>query len=168
MDKKQLQTFKWLDSLSSRLPKGLKACHNPYHDHIMVRYGRFYATNGYVIACAEWDDKRYLHLAALNWETVSRFMDDVGRPLDMPETVKHWFAHEPLSDALESYFPEPKSAKQPNPIVCTPSVFTQALRGFDINGLCPSVCFTDTMALFTGHNREISLRVACMLCRNDG
>lgn len=168
MNTKHLQTFKWLDSLSARPPKGLKACPNPYRDHIMVRYGRFYSTNGYVIACAEWDDKRYLHLASLNWETVSRFMDDNGRPLDMPETIKHWFAHEPSSDALECYFPEPKSTKHSNSIVFTPSVFMQALRGFDINGLNPSVCFTDTMALFTGHNREINLKVACMLCRNEG
>lgn len=163
-DTKQLRTFKWLQAIASKPPRGCKRGVMPaiYEGNVLVRYGRFYATNGYIIACVEWPE--YQHAGDECWMVVDRFTDISGRllqsvemsPLEAYQTMK--------DDALHKYFPYPNDRGDGYNRHLMPSVIMQGLKGFDINNLQPGMQFTDTTVTFTAHNSDISMQVLCMLC----
>jgi hypothetical protein len=160
-DRKKLQTLKWLRKIATTVPSGMKTPYNSYRDDIFVRFGRFYATNGYMVACASWDEN--FHDGYDEWLTVKRFEDEKGHLLETLEFAPYE-RYDLKNDAFERFFPVPSNKRKPDYFYMpSPALVTLAMRGFALNDLYPTYQMTDTQVLYTAHNRDIELRVSCML-----
>lgn len=160
-DRKKLQTLKWLRKIATTVPSGMKTPYNPYRDDIFVRFGRFYATNGYLVACASWDEN--MHDGDDEWLTVRAFEDEKGHLLEALEFMPYE-RYGLKNDAFERFFPAPMAGcRQDHFSMPSPALVTLAMRGFALNDLYPAYQMTDTQVLYTAHNRDIELRVSCML-----
>lgn len=160
-DRKKLQTLKWLRKIATTMPSGMKSVYNPYRDDIFVRFGRFYATNGYMVACASWDEN--FHDGDDTWLTVKRFEDEKGHLLETLEYAPYE-RYDLKNDAFEKFFPAPTAGRRQDHFhMPSPVLVTLAMRAFALNDLYPTYQMTDTQVLYAAHNRDIELRVACML-----
>lgn len=160
-DRKKLQTLKWLHKIATTIPSGMKTVYNPYRGDIFVRFGRFYATNGYMVACASWDEN--LYDGGDEWLAVKRFEDEKGHLLETLEFAPYE-RYNLKNDAFEKFFPSPSDGCKPDYFhMPSPVLVTLAMKGFALNDLYPTYHMTDTQVLYTAHNHDIELRVACML-----
>ena len=160
-DRKKLQTLKWLRKIATTTPSGMKSAYNPYSGDIFVRFGLFYATNGYMVARVSWDEN--MHDGDDTWLTVKRFEDEKGHLLEALEYAPYE-RYNLKNDAFEKFFPSPSGGCKPDYFhMPSPALVTLAMRGFALNDLYPTYQMTDTQVLYVAHNRDIELRVSCML-----
>jgi len=152
-DKRQLRTLKWLEQVANKKFLELDA-YNPYKGNIYARFGRFYATNGYSVACVEFPE--YANAGEDVWETVTFDSDGLkfgGVSRDMRDNV------------FERLFTKPHEFGLPEKVLANPALFAQALKGFEINRLVPTVQFAGYRVMLAAHNKDVSIKVVCMLTK---
>lgn len=162
-DRKRLQTFKWLEHVASKYPAGLRNPYNPYSNKIMCKDGRFYATNGYILVCAEWpelahmgDDWEYVLFYSLNGTTLLEYpnLEPMEKHPQNPAFFRDLFFHPNMHNAHGDI----------RELHITPELIMEALKGFKINKLQPGIIADSTRIQFDAHNDDVSLSVLVMGC----
>lgn len=157
-DKKRLQTFKWLERIAAtRKIAGIDAAMNPYKNQIIYHNGRFYATNSYILVRAEWDELA-CYRSSSEWQKVLAYMDIEGKLLEYP-LLENMERH-PNGNLLDNMFfaPNMKNANgDPREFKFTPALVIEALRGFNINRLNPTITLDSTKIQFDAHNDDVSM-----------
>ena len=153
-DKKRLQTFRELERISKPF-RYLKGGYNPYGGAIYARYGRFYATNGFVMACCEWPELSYY--GDDDWKEIARYLDDEGLLLQEPESESINLR----DDTFERFYFVQGS---PETFAFNPKLMRDALKIFEINNIHPIWSANGTSFMFTGHNSDVSIKVLMMGC----
>lgn len=162
-DKKRLQTFKWLEHVANKYPVGLKNPYNPYQSKIMCKDGRFYATNGYILVCAEYpefsrmgDEWEQVKLYSANGNILLEYpkMELMEQHPNNPAFFRNMFFHPTMNNAngdiREFHF--------------MPDLVIEGLKGFKINKLKPGIIADSTRIQFDAHNDDLSLSVLVMGC----
>ena len=157
-DTKQLRTCKELMKLSKAPRYIIKSAHSHARfaeGKIFVRFGRFYATNSYVLACVQWPE--YEHAGDEEWMELSRFMDNDGK------LVK--FEFEPCekqcaNDFFDKYFIEKLDYSDNLPV--NAHLLRDALMLFQINDIAPILYQDGTRWELSGHNKDISIKAIVM------
>ena len=159
-DKKRLQTFRELERLSNPF-RYLKGGYSPYDGAIYARYGRFYATNGFVMACCEWPELS--HFGDGEWQEITRYVDDDGLLLAEPESVSYFVKYYRQLDS--NHFDKFYFVKgSPETFAFNPKLMRDALKIFEINNINPIWSANGTFFMFTGHNSDVSIKVLMMGC----
>lgn len=154
-DKNRLKTFKWLDKISSKTPIGLKPACNSYKGLVMFRFGRLYATNCYILASIDYPE--FARLGDDEWLYVTNYLDEAGQLLKIPDTDSVGFN---IRDRVfEDQFIKPTSLHYDSSISFNAGLIAECMQPFKINGISPNISQRDFYLEFTGHNKEVSIRV---------
>lgn len=153
-DMKQLRTCKELMKLS-KIPRYIKSSYNPMGENIYVRFGQFYATNGYTLVSVEWDE--YHHAGDEEWETLSRFMDNAGKlvPFEF-EPCERQFSN----DFFERFFIGKADYSEQLPF--NAHLMRDVLNVFQINDITPIMVQDGAKWQLSGHNKDVSIKAIVM------
>lgn len=154
-DTKQLKTFDWLQKLGTKKVPGLKSAFNPYSDYIFVRFGRFYATNGYILASVEYPE--YTHAGDEGWCVIDDYKDGKGHLLS-PVT----FANPQICDKMRDRIFEDQFIRQWDVHECgqyNPRLIAECMKPFIVNDIAVSPVIGANKVEFSGHNEGVSIRV---------
>lgn len=155
-DKKRQRTFKELVKLT-KTPRYMKSSYNPLGEHVFARFGRFYATNAYILVRVDYPE--FEHVADDEWMVLERFEDANGNLLETPELVP---AEKQFKrDMFEQFFIDDMCAPNQNPRVDA-RLFMDALNVFKINGLAPNVFSDGSCYELSAHNKEVSINAVVM------
>ena len=157
-DTKQLKTLDWLQKLGTKKVPGLKAAFNSYSDYIFVRFGRFYATNGYILACVEWPE--YSYDGNDGWRVIDDYKDGKGHLLS-PVT----FAKPQVCDTMRDRIFEDTFVKSWDFIDVgpyNPRLIAECMKPFIVNNLPVSMVIAQNRIEFSGHDKDVSIRVVMM------
>lgn len=148
-DTKRLRTFKWLQSIADK-GRGNRT------SNIIVYCGHLYATDNYMLAQIDYPE--FEHLSDWEWSKVTRYFDDEGKLLLMPEIepLERQFEN---NDFFDSLFIRECARFD---LRINPKFLKNALKPFEINGVLPNVYTDETCIMLAGHNRDISIRVVLM------
>ena len=154
-DTKRLKMFKWLQSLADHDAAYCKNCFKNITD-ICVFCGSLYATNEIVLAKVDYPE--FEHLSDWEWGYVSKYVDDDGYLLEVPEVIKHSrvFKNDRIFDDM---FLNKSTSSYVN---FNPKVIHDALKPFEIYCLKPSVTTGREKMQFSAHDKEVSIRVLMM------
>ncbi len=158
-DKRQLQTCKQLEQLL-KVPQGVEKSHRFHSDrlkNILVRFGRFYATNYYSLVRVEWNE--YQHAGDYEWQVLKRYADDEGKllfkfelkPMDNP------FVND---DIFEKQFLDCIEVNEP--LEVNPALLINVLKVFKINRLTPIIVHDGTRYELSAHNDDVSIKAIVM------
>lgn len=157
-DTKQLKTFDWLQKLGMKKVPGLKSAYNPYESYIFVRFGRFYATNGYILASMEWPE--YEHAGDEGWCVIDDYKDGKGRLLS-PVTFSNPRICGLMRDReFEDQFIRLWDTQDAGPY--NPRLVSECMKPFIINNIMPYIVIGANKLEFTGHDKDVSIRVVMM------
>ena len=157
-DTKQLKTFDWLQKLGTKKVAGLKPAFNPYSDYVFVRFGRFYATNGYILASVEYPE--YTHVGDEGWRVIDDYKDGKGRLLS-PIT----FANPQVCDKMRDRIFEDTFVKSWDFIDAgpyNPRLIAECMKPFIVNDIPVSMVIAQNRVEFSGYNKDVSIRVVMM------
>lgn len=155
---KQLKTLDWMQHLGGRRYPGIKGAYNPYDQYIFVRFGRFYATNGYILASVEWSE--YEHAGDEGWRVIDDYKDGKGRLLS-PIT----FANPQICDTMRDRIFEDQFIRQYDHSDCgpyNPRLVSECMKPFTINNIMPIIIIGTNKLEFAGHDKDVSIRVLMM------
>ena len=158
-DAKRLQTFKWLEKLShNEAPylKKIKDFINPIQD-ICVYCGSIYATNDIILAKINYPE--FEHLSDWEWSKVVAYTDDDNMLLEFPKLAlrnKQFLNDRIFDDAF------PGSWNNACYTCFDPRVMKDALKPFEINRINPELTTERDRVMFSGHNKDVSMRVLMM------
>lgn len=158
-DTKQLRTCKELVKLSKAPRYIAKGAHSYAHfaeGKIFVRFGCFYATNSYVLACVQWPE--YEHAGDEEWMELSRFMDNDGKltkfefePCEK-QRANDFFDKHFINRVIDNSESLPFNAR----------LMRDALMLFQINDIAPIMYNDGTRWELSGHNEDVSIKVILM------
>ena len=159
-DKKRQRTFKELVKLT-KIPRYIKSGYNPMGEHVFARFGRFYATNGYMIVCVEYPEFEFI--ADDEWMMLERFEDENGKLLETPELVPA--ERQFKSDMFEQFFIDDMCVPNQN-LPVDARLLMDALSVFKINGLAPTVFSDGSRYELSAHNKDVSIKAVVMGLRS--
>ena len=162
-DMKKLKTLKWLEKLSSKRIGGLNEPMNPYRYNVFARFGRFYATNGYILACVEYPE--HVHDADFEWKAIAHYQDDKGCLLPAIEYRKPEICDRMRNSVFEDAFIKPIALIWDSSQPFNPALISECMQPFKINGICPCVAMLGEKLEFSGHNNDVSIKVLMMEIR---
>ena len=155
-DQKRSRTFKWLEKIATKTPTGLKYAYNPYRGMILCRFGVLYAQNGYILADVRYGE--FEHIGDECWMEVASYQDVNGKHLDTVEFMeaeKH-----PANDRLFSdMFIAPCGLHYDSTQPFNPVLIAECMTPFKINDISPVIGLRDEYLEFSGHNKDVSIRV---------
>jgi hypothetical protein len=151
--------FKWLDGIAqqkARYSKGVFVGSNMRD--IIVRFGSVYATNGIILARVDYPE--FEHIADDGWKRVEAYFDGKGYLLETPE----------LADTITDMRPDIFNDMFINTVVnepvmefkFNPDVMMDALKPFKIHGIQPVFTCDGMKGEFSGHDKDVSIRVCFM------
>lgn len=154
-DGKRLKTFKWLEKLAENKAAYSKTCYNS-NPHILTCYGRLYATNGIILAEIEYPE--FEHISDYGFMRVESYTDDKGYLLETPklaEPVRNY-----RDDMFRDMFNQELNHEQP--FKADPVVMADVLYPFKVYGIPAYQYLMGDRCMFTGHNKDVSMRVLMM------
>lgn len=156
MDKKQERMYKYLQTLASTIPGYLKRRHlvnyNPYKD-VYCRFGRMYATNGFMIACVEYPDMVKDRFGEYCWETIEiRDGEFHGTESETPDK----------DDIFERFFPYPTEVDFDMEAPFKSKLMIDALKPFAIYDLNVTIHQAGHYLMFSGHDKDVSIKTVLM------
>lgn len=158
-DSKRLKMFKYLDDLSQNRQGYAKRIYNSIKD-ICVFCGSIYATNGVVLVKVDYPE--FEHMSDDVWSVVDHFCDDDGKLLEKPFLVmreKQFNDNRIFDKFFTPNYDEPFPTSN---IVIDARVLESALKPFKIYGICPYIYVENDKMHFSGHNKEVSIRLVAM------
>lgn len=155
-DKRRQRTFKELERLTKQ-PRYMKSSYNPY-DGIFVRFGRFYATNGYIMVYCEWPE--LLHCGKDEWLEVACYDDDEGNHMQIPGFMP--VERNLQNDAFERFY---WMQNDFDPFTFNPRLMKDAMKIFEINGINPIWSCNNHQFGFSGHNDDVSINMVMVGCK---
>lgn len=159
-DKKRQRTFKELVKLT-KTPRYMKSSYNPLGEHVFARFGRFYATNSYVLVYVEYPE--FEHIADDEWMVLERFEDENGKLLETPELAPA--EKQFKKEMFEQYFINDMCKPNENPPVDA-RLLMDALNIFKINGLAPNIFSDGQRYELSAHNKDVSIKALVMGLRS--
>lgn len=156
-DMKKLKTLKWLEKLASKRITGLKDPYNPYRFNVFARFGRFYATNGYILACVEYPE--HAHDTDVSWFAIEHYQDDKGYLLPEIEYGKPEICDMMHDRVFEDMFIKSMPLHWDSLQAFNPALVAECMQPFKINGICPSMAMSGEKLEFSGHNKDVSVKV---------
>lgn len=156
-DMKKLKTLKWLEKLSSKRITGLDEPMNPYRQNVFARFGRFYATNGYILADVEYPE--HTHDADDEWQAIAHYQDDKGYLLPTVEYFKPEICDRMRDRVFEDMFIKSIALDWDSSQAFNPALIAECMQPFKINGICPSMAMLGDRLEFAGHNKDVSIKV---------
>lgn len=155
-DTKRLRTIKWLDKLSSKRITGLKDAYNSYKGVVLARFGRLYAQNGYILASIEYNE--LYHTGDDQWLKIARYVDDDGKHIEDIE-FENAFPHPNNDRIFEDFFIALNMLRYDSTVTFNPYLIAECMMPFKINDISPTIWQRDHYLEFTGHNKDVSIRV---------
>lgn len=155
-DMKKLKTLKWLEKLSSKRITGLREPMNPYRYNVFARFGRFYATNGYILAYVEYPE--HIRAGEDEWEAIAHYQDDKGYLLPEIEYYKPEICDRMRDRIFEDVFIKSIALNWDSSQAFNPALIAECMQPFKINGICPSMAMLGERLEFAGHNKDISIK----------
>lgn len=155
---KQLKVLDWMQKLGGRRYPGIKSVYNPYDKFIFVRFGRFYATNGYILASVEWPE--YEHAADEGWCVVDDYKDGKGFLLS---TIT--FDNPMVCDKMRDRIFEDCFVRQGDVHECgpyNPRLIAECMKPFIASDITVSPVIGADKIEFTGRGKDVSIRVVMM------
>lgn len=159
-DMKKLKTLRWLEKLSSKRIAGLNKLMNPYERNVFARFGRFYATNGYILAYVEYPE--HLHDADYEWLAVAHYQDDRQYLLPKIEYYKPEICDRMRDRVFDDMFIKPVSLHWDSSQAFNPALIAECMQPFKINYISPSMAMMGEKLEFAGHNKDVSIKVLVM------
>lgn len=159
-DNKRLKTLKWLQDIASKKRKYQSGYrYETMKDNIFIRFGRFYATDSYILARVDYPENE--HDGDECWQTVKHFTTADGKLMETFEfenVDRHM-----QNDFFERVVPYPKDyANWQDAPAFDASLFEIAIKGFKINDIPMSFAFTPEKCVISGHNKDVSILVVIM------
>lgn len=157
-DKRKLRTIDHLVNVVSKRPVGKTVYTNHrFFNSVFARFGEWFATNGYILACVEYRDE--IVTGQFEWQKLGAYKVN-GKLLHPIE----WEDSEyPKRDRYFSdMFIAPNALHYEWGIPFDPKLISDALKLFSINDLKPIFAFQDEKLELSAHNREVSIRILVM------
>lgn len=159
-DTKRLKTFKWLEKLANNSARYSKGAYNSISS-ILACYGRFYATNGIILAeVGVYGVRSYRRL---RFHARLKICDSNGFLLEFPELA------EPIRNYRSGMFTDIMNGdiSYEAPFKVNPAVMTDALYPFKLYDIPAYQYMMGDMCMLSGHDNDISLRVLLAGMRGD-
>lgn len=157
-DQKRHKTFKWLDDIVKGKKIGkLAKTMSKVTSNVYARYGRFYASNGFMIACVEYPE--FSHVGDDEWRYLESFETDNKMHLENPIWKTDEFTETLSNEFFEKFFIDRCDAYQ---LPIDVNLFNLALQGFKLNSINPLVTICKDKLELSGHNESVSIRVVIM------
>ena len=153
--KKRQQTFRTLERIAND-----KISFNPHYGKVYCRYGRFYAANKIILACCEWPELS--HCGDDEWNIVERYNDSGGLLLEFPKLRKCDANYH--DDLFEKFFRHQYEKDCYRQFAFNPKYMRDAMRLFEINHIFPIYSVHQNEFIFTGHNKDVSIKVLLLGC----
>lgn len=141
MEKRRLDTFKWLEKLVKR---------NHLHsilNYVYARFGRIYALDGYILAMVEFEDLG--KIGEDDWETLN--VDDYSW---------HEAENKLRIDFFERLFMGNKTS--PEPVIIDADYLNFAIKPFRVNKINPTIALDKDSIELSGHDENVSIKVKIM------
>lgn len=158
-DKKRQRTFKALIKLT-KTPCYMNG-YNSLGEYVFARFGRFYATNGFVLVYVEYPE--FEHIADDKWMILKRFEDVNGKLLETPELAPAEKQYR--RDMFERFFINDMCKPNENPPV-NAHLLMDVLNVFKINGLAPVMYSDGSRYELSAHNKDVSIKAVVMGLRS--
>lgn len=155
-DSKRLKTFKWLDKIAAKPQRNVNALttYNPYRN-IYSRFGRLYATNGFILAEVEYPE--FLHDSDDSWKVVSAYVDGTGNHLEKIEYMETEQSVRMRDRVFSDMFPMQLHYDQCQPF--NPYLLAECMYLFKLYDIAPIISLREEIVMFSGHNKDVSIRV---------
>ena len=149
-DSRQLRTLKWCEGIAkdSRFD-------------MMMYCGSIYVTDEYILAKIDYPE--FYHLSEWEWSRITRYTDDEGYLLKVPETElleRQFFNNRIFDDMFH---------RQLHRFECVfnPKLMRKILKPFEINCIFPTITTSETSIELSGHNSDVSIRALMMGVGNN-
>ena len=154
-DTKRLKAFKWLEKIATKPQRNVKGLsYNPYQD-IYIRFGRLYATNGFILAEVEYPE--FAHCGDDAWKSVVTYVDANGTHLETIEYTETEQTERMRDRLFSDMFPSKLHYDQCQPF--NPYLLAECMYLFKLYNINPIISLDDAWIMFSGHNNDVSIRV---------
>ena len=158
-DTKRHKTLKWLQRLSEKKIIGIKKAYNPYKGVVLCRFGPLYVTNGYILAQVDYPE--FEHVSDDNWMQLVEFED--GNKIHLADPIfEEAYQHPSNNDLFAKAFISTTGIEYDCTQPFNPRLISECMKPFIINGISPVIAQSGERLEFSGHNREVSIRVLTM------
>lgn len=151
-DSKRFRMFKWLDKVANTQGHVM-----PYN-HIYTIYGSLYATSGIILARIDYPEFEHIHDDGI-WRVVLEYQDENGKHLDYP-------MFGPAVPQMRSRIFDDQFIGPELQYICTQAYdakyIAECMYPFKLYGIHPTIAHDGPKLEFTGHNREVSMKVLMM------
>lgn len=156
-NEKRLRMFKWLEHIAMHQASYCKGFGYRRFADVLTIYGRFYATNGIILAEISYPE--FDHVSDYGWMKVISYTDEKGYLAKTPQLAEYdgvmrdsIFADQFIK-VCEDY---------ENGFSFNPKVLKDALKPFEIYGINPVMYVSGGKCELSGHDKEVSIRVLFM------
>lgn len=163
-DTKRLKAFKWLDKIATKQQRNVNALstYNPYHN-IYIRFGRLYATNGFILAEVEYPE--FAHDGDDCWKVVAAYVDGTGKHLEQILYTETEQTKRMRDRLFTDMFPKQLHYDQCQPF--NPYLLAECMYLFKLYDINPIISLNGAWVMFSGHNKDVSIRVLTLGVKYD-